>query len=66
MEPEEIFHDITQIHETNKQHEANAYLELGWRLLKVVTRRDEYEYASYVLGWPSTQPPKRPERRSFD
>ena len=66
MEPEEVFHDITKLHETNKLREANAYLELGWRPLKVVSKRDEYEYASYVLGWPSVRPPKLPEKQYFD
>jgi hypothetical protein len=60
MNTEEIFHDIKELFETNHQAEANAYLTLGWRLLKVLSKRDEYEYAAYVLGWPSDAVPPRP------
>jgi len=60
MEADERFQDIKKLHETPKRSEAEAYLASGWRLLKVLTKRDEYEYASYVLGWPSDQPAIRP------
>jgi hypothetical protein len=66
MKPEEIYHDIKTLHETSRLDEATAYLDAGWRLLKVLAKRDEGEFASYVLGWPSVQPapyPKVPDQR---
>ncbi len=62
MNEEEVFHDIKKLHETHKLTEANECIAAGWRLLKVLSKRDEYEYASYVLGWPSEQQPPLPKQ----
>jgi hypothetical protein len=61
MKTEEIYHDIKKLHETPHLKEADAYIAAGWRLLKVLAKRDECEYASYVLGWPSIEPPLHPK-----
>ena len=60
---EEIYHDVKELHSTTHLDEANAYIAAGWRLLKVLAKRDEYEneYASFVLGWPSEKPPEHPK-----
>ena len=46
------FQDITKIPTTYHTEEANQALSLGWRLLRVVTKRDQQEFAEYILGWP--------------
>jgi hypothetical protein len=56
-----IYHDIKKLHSTTHLGEANAYIAAGWRLLKVLAKRDEDEYASYVLGWHSEKPPEHPK-----
>lgn len=66
MKPEEIYHDIKKLHDTTHRKEADAYLAAGWRLLKVLAKRDEHEYASYVLGWPSSEPPIIPKGYNRD
>ena len=61
MQIEEIYHDVKKVHTTTLPREANAYLDAGWRLLKVLAKHDDGEYASYALGWPSTEPPPHPK-----
>ena len=53
MEQEDQFQDIVKIHSTYQVAEANQALSFGWRLLRVVTKRDDQEYAQYILGWPT-------------
>jgi hypothetical protein len=61
MEIEEVYHDVKQIHYSHRIAEANAYLELGWRLLKVLAKRDKDEYAGFVLGWPHDRLAQHPK-----
>jgi len=61
MKTDERFDDIKKLYETSHQDEAVAYLDAGWRLLKILAKRDEGEFASYVLGWPSVEPPPHPK-----
>ena len=66
MENEEICRDVKQIHYTRRIAEANAYLERGWRLLKVLAQRDKDEYAGFVLGWPQAGPAQHPKEDFSD
>lgn len=66
MEVEEIYHDVKQIHYTHRISEANAYLELGWRLLKVLAKRDKDEFAGFVLGWPQNGLAQHPKEDFSD
>lgn len=47
---------IQDLYETHRVSEARKYLALGWRLLKVLAKREEGEFACYVLGWPQDLP----------
>lgn len=60
MKTEETFHDIKTIARTREMDMANQFLQRGWRLLKIVTERDEYEIAVYILGWPHDREPHYP------
>ncbi len=53
-------YDIKAVYQTLREDETNAYLALGWRLLKILVKDDEGEYVGYVLGWPSSEPAPRP------
>lgn len=66
MEIEEVYHDVKQIHYTHRISEANAYLELGWRLLKVLAKRDKDEFAGFVLGWPQNGLAQHPKEDFSD
>lgn len=61
--PEESFQDITVVKEIINHSVVNDYLALGWRLLKVLSKRDEDEYAAYILGWPNPGQPVTPDER---
>jgi hypothetical protein len=53
MESEDQYFDIVEVKETPDKDDANELLAKGWRLLKVVTKYDDHEYAEYVLGKPA-------------
>lgn len=62
--------DIVEVRE-EQELRANAFLLSGWKLLKVLAKRDEGEYASYVLGRPSSAPsplppPPRPAKQPWE
>lgn len=58
--------EVYVLHETASLEIADDGLGKGWILLKVLTKRDEGEYASYVLGWPrvlgAPEFPEKPKR----
>jgi hypothetical protein len=59
-QPEEKFQDVREIHTAYRADEANQHLKLGWRLLRVLTKRDDQDYAEYVLGWYKEGDPAHP------
>ena len=54
MESEDQYGDIVEVKETGDKEHTNELLAKGWRLLRVVTKRDDDEWAQYVLGKPAT------------
>ncbi len=52
METDERFSDIEQVEEILNVSMVNKRLAEGWRLLKVLTKHDEHDYAAYVVGRP--------------
>jgi len=63
VSPEPLF-NVRKVKEVSDMDQANKYLDLGWKLLKVVAikRDDEVgEVLVYCLGWCSGgQDPKYP------
>ncbi|MEI6713502.1 MAG: hypothetical protein WCO60_07105 [Verrucomicrobiota bacterium] len=57
---DEHLYEIRAVHQTLRHDETNAYLALGWRLLKILCKDDEGEYVGFLLGWPDSAPPQRP------
>ena len=60
MNMENLQIEITHLERTTDTRHSNAYLAHGWRLLKVLVRRDEDEYPEFILGWPRDGKPVYP------
>lgn len=55
-------HEVTEIAEIASKHGANRHLQVGWKLLGVLTERDgESTWFKYSLGWAGPLPAKLPE-----
>lgn len=55
------FSDVRQVFEACDDYTANAYLDLGWTLLRVTERRDEdHAELVYVLAWTQGGDPVHP------
>lgn len=54
------FTKITRVEEMTQKDKVNQYLDLGWKILIVVQRRDDVLYS---LGWEGENPqyPKLPD-----
>jgi hypothetical protein len=57
---EEIYHDVKKVARVSDHQDANKLLALGWRLLRVMTGRDEGDYPIFILGWYQEGEPKVP------
>ena len=60
-EAKENYRDIRAVYQTLRHDETNAYLALGWCLLKILVKDDEGQYVGFLLGWPLREPPRRPK-----
>lgn len=57
----ENYRDIRAVYETLRHDETNAYLALGWCLLKILVKDDEGQCVGFLLGWPRPESPRRPK-----
>lgn len=52
------FSKVTRVEELVQKDKVNQYLDLGWKILTAVPRRDDVLYS---LGWEGPDDPKFPK-----
>ena len=63
--------NVRKIEEIKSKEEANRYLELGWKLLKIAEEREKdeggyYNVVIYCVGWYSSEEPKYLKKQKID
>jgi hypothetical protein len=63
--------NVKKIEEIKSKEEANRYLELGWKLLKIAEEREKdeggyYNVVIYCVGWYSSEEPKYSKKQKID
>jgi hypothetical protein len=66
----EPLYNAKKLEEIKNKEEANRYLELGWKLLKIAEERETdeggyYNAVIYCVGWFSSEEPKYPGEKKI-